>query len=64
MKKNIKQQMYAVCVNNTNVIQLEVGKEYRVMRVARYKNFGEGCFYILDDRRAYASCHFSVTYTK
>jgi len=42
---------------------LEEGKEYEIMKVVIYPKFGDDCFYIIkNNKKAYASCHFSVTY--
>jgi hypothetical protein len=59
-----KQKMYAMCMNDEGAkMNLDRGKEYRVIKVKSYLRFGD-MFYILEDGLAYASCHFSVTYLK
>jgi len=58
-----KPKMYATCDDSTGTF-LEEGEEYRVLRLAKYKKFGDRLFYILEDGLAYADCHFSVTYLK
>jgi hypothetical protein len=57
----MKPKMYATCLDD-RARYLEKGKEYRIVRVAVYKRFGEHIFYILENGLAYSGCHFSVTY--
>ncbi len=57
--------MYALCIDNNGVmLHLEKGKEYEVVAIRNCQSNYADTFYILSDGLAYASCHFSVTYTK
>jgi len=59
-----KQNMYAMCTNDTGVMMtLERGKEYHVVKIRNYAKFA-GCYYVLEDGLAYDSCHFSVTWLR
>lgn len=59
-----KIKMYAKCLNEDGTMPyLEIGKEYRVLRVSRIDGFGD-VFFLLEDNIWYASFHFSVTYIK
>ena len=57
-------KMYATCTNQDGVmLALKNGVEYRILKVDKFYGFGD-LFFLLEDDKWYASCHFSVTYLK
>jgi hypothetical protein len=59
-----KEKMYAKCLDNKGVPDLEMGKEYRVKGTVSFSTAGCKYFLVLENGLYYEYGHFSVTYLK